>query len=137
MFKKSCCKAKELSVSFQRVSNIQLYIYIFNLHLIDGHVYTHIYKIDDTEKKRKEKASKLKTVGRTLFRKENIAEVCYSNKYIYTYIYGIFTGMREFSRYIYMYMTITVYTHDLIFGNIYAVFEIVNELILPFIFYLN
>lgn len=52
MFKKSCCKAKELSVSFQRVSNIQLYIYIFNLHLIDGHVYTHIYKIDDTEKKR-------------------------------------------------------------------------------------
>lgn len=85
--------------------------------------------------KGEEKASKLKTVGRTLFRKETIAEVCYSSKHIYTYIYGIFTGIREFSRYIYM--TLTVYTHDLIFGNIYAVFEIVNELILPFIFYLN
>lgn len=54
MFKKSCCQAKELSVLFQRVSNIQLYIHIYNLHLIDGHIYTHIYKIDDTENKREE-----------------------------------------------------------------------------------
>lgn len=84
--------------------------------------------------KRKEKASKLKTVGRTLFRKENIAEVCYSNKYIYTYIYMVSLQVYENFLDIYIYMTITVYTHDLIFGNIYAVFEIVNELILPFIF---
>lgn len=61
------------------------------------HTYTKLMTL-----KRKEKASKLKTVARTLFRKENIAEVCYSNKYIYTYIYGIFTGIREFSRYIYI-----------------------------------
>lgn len=135
MFKKSCCKAKELSVSFQRVSNIQLYIYIFNLHLIDGHVYTHIYKIDDTEKRRE--GVKIEDSWKNFVskRKKLLKFAIQINIYTHIYIYGIFTGIREFSRYIYM--TITVYTHDLIFGNIYAVFEIVNELILPFIFYLN
>lgn len=52
--------------------------------------------------KRKEKASKLKTVGRTLFRKKTLLKFAIQiNIYTHIYIYGIFTGIREFSRYIY------------------------------------
>lgn len=43
-------------------------------------------------------------------------------------------SLQVYENFLDIYMTKTVYTHDLIFGNIYAVFEIVNELILPFIF---
>lgn len=38
--------------------------------------------------------------------------------------YGIFTGIWKFS--INMYLSITVYTHKIIFGNIYAIIENVN-----------
>lgn len=70
----------------------------------------------------------MKTVGKTLFQKENIAEVCYINIYI---------SLQVFDNFLNIYMTTTVDTHDLIFGNIYVVFEIVNKLFLNFIIYLN
>lgn len=52
----------------------------------------------------------MKTVGRTLFRKENIAEVCYSNKYIYTYIYMVSLQVYENFLDIYIYDYNCIYT---------------------------
>lgn len=100
-------------------------------------MFTHTYtKLMILKRKEKRNRQNWRQLEELCFEKKTLLKFAIQVN-IYTHIYMVSLQVYENFLDIYIYMTITVYTHDLIFGNIYAVFEIVNELILPFIFYLN